>query len=208
LYVGIYGLLISPGKGIFWYAPVLIPAMYGWRFLWEKNAAATAVAAALAGSYLLFYAHLIWWYGGGCWGPRFMVPVLPFLMLAFAALIDHGLGLMGWIAIASTTALSFFVQVVSVLVSYVPYGALMDKTPEAFNHLLWDPDYSPIIAQSEYLLHRTYPFDLAFNVYPSVFLAHLQFFALIAAVVVLVAGIVIYVFDERVKASVAVTQIG
>jgi hypothetical protein len=190
-YVGVYGLLLSPGKGIFWYAPILLPALYGWKFLWKKCPEITAMLGLLIGSYLLFYAHVHWWFGGGCWGPRFMVEILPFLMIGFAALIDHGLGTIGWIVIGTAAALSFFVQITSVLVSYMPYVAMMIRTQETFGLLLWAPAYSPIFVEAKYLVHHVYPYDLAYNAYPSAFLAHVHLVALIAAIAVLASGIVI-----------------
>jgi hypothetical protein len=192
LYVGLYGLLLSPGKGMLWYAPVLIPALYGWRFLWQRNSGATTVMGTLAVTYLLFYAPVTWWFGGGCWGPRFMVEILPFLMIGFAALIDHGLGLIGWSVVGALSTLSFFIQLPSILVSYVPYIALMKTSPGGLARTLWNPAYSPIIVQTKYLLRHTYPYDLAYNAYPSTFLGWLQFGSLAAALVVFCAGTIFY----------------
>lgn len=149
----------------------------------------TAILAFLAATYVLFYSRIIWWFGGGSWGPRFMVQMVPFLMIGLAALIDHGLGLIGRIAVGATLLLSLFVQLVSLLVSSVPYEALMERTPETFDRLLWAPAYSPVIVQSGYLIHHKYPYDLAYNAYPSLFLAHLQFVAFVAAIAVFAAGI-------------------
>ncbi len=191
-YVGLYGLLVSPGKSIFWYAPILIVAVYGWRFIWIKCPRITGIVALLAATYLLFYSHIIWWPGGGTWGPRFMVQMVPFLMIGLAALIDQGLGLVGRIAVGTTMALSLFIQIVSVLVSYIPYEALMDRTSETYDRLLWIPAYSPIIIQSRYLIHHQYPYDLAYNAYPSSFLAHLQFIAFIGALAVFGVGIRVF----------------
>jgi hypothetical protein len=198
LYVGLCGFLLSSGKSIFWYAPILLPAVYGWRFLWKRLPRITAMLGIQVGSYLLFYSHVHWWYGGGAWGPRCMVQMLPFLMIGLAALIDHGLGLIGWIGVGTAAALSLFIQITSVLVSNFPYEALMERTPEAFDRLLWAPAYSPIIIQSGYLIHHKYPYDLACNAYPSPFLAHLQLSCAVAAITILGAGISLF-FGPRGK---------
>jgi hypothetical protein len=50
---GLYGMALSPGRGVFTYAPILLVG----RLLW--------------------YARWWAWYGGDVWGPRFMVPILP-----------------------------------------------------------------------------------------------------------------------------------
>jgi 4-amino-4-deoxy-L-arabinose transferase-like glycosyltransferase len=192
LYVGIYGFLFSPGKSLFWYAPILAPALYGGNVLWKKYPEMTVVLGTLGGTYLRFYSKFFQRFGGGCWGPRFMVQMLPFLMIGFAALIDQGLGLIGWIVIATTTALSFFIQVTSVLVSYIPYLAVMAKSPESFDRCLWVPAYSPVIVQAEELLQHKYANDLAYNTYPSKFLFRFQLGALIVSLVVFGGGIYLF----------------
>ncbi|MBV8362884.1 MAG: hypothetical protein JO189_33860 [Deltaproteobacteria bacterium] len=118
-----------------------------------------------------------------------MVEMLPFLMIGLAALIDHGLGLIGWIAVGTTAALSFFIQLAGVLVSYIPYVAVMIKSPEAFDRYLWVPAYSPVIVQAEDLLQHKYPHDLAYITYPSEFLFRFQLAALLASLVVFSGGI-------------------
>ena len=192
LYVGIYGFLLSPGKSIFWYAPILAPAFYGWKFLWKKYPHITLILGTLAGTYLLFYSKFSSWEGGGCWGPRYMVQMLPFLMIGLAALIDHGLGLIGWIVISTTAALSLFVQLTGVLVSYMPYVTVMIKSPEAFDRYLWDPAYSPVIVQAKDLLQHKYPYDLAYNAYPSEFLFRFQLAALLVSLVIFSSGIYLF----------------
>ncbi|MCY3802769.1 MAG: hypothetical protein OXG46_14490 [Chloroflexi bacterium] len=80
LALGVKGLLISWGKGLFLYNPILlisIPASiwfarrHGWRSL---------VFFAIPIAYLLLYSKKEVWYGGNAWGPRYLVPTLPLLV--------------------------------------------------------------------------------------------------------------------------------
>jgi hypothetical protein len=200
LYVGLYGFLLSSGKGIFWYAPILVPAVYGWRCFWKKHRRIVVVLEILVASNLLFYSHSTTWFGGGVWGPRFMVQILPFLMIGLAALIDHGLGIAGWVAVGATAVLSLFIQASSILISYIPYEGLMEQSRETFDGLLWNPANSPIIKQSGYLLRHQFPFDLAYNAYPAPYMAGFQFLALVASVVVLGIGVKLF-FDGKQQAQ-------
>jgi hypothetical protein len=75
--------------------------------------------------------------------------MLPFLMIGLAVLIDRGLGLVGWIVISMIAAVSLFIQLTGVLVSYMPYVAVMIKDQEAFDRYLWVPAYSPVIVQAK-----------------------------------------------------------
>jgi len=139
--------------------------------------------------YLLFHARLNYWWGGGAWGPRYAAGLLPFCLFGLAAMIEGGMSRQGWAAAAAVAALSVFVQVESVLVPYVPYAARMEASETLFNQLLWDPAYSPVVAQARSLLHREYPFDLASTYFASSRLAWLQASELVAALIVGTVGI-------------------
>jgi hypothetical protein len=72
---GIPGLLLSPGKGLLFYAPLCIFALFfqkDWR-LWTPFLLS-----------LVFHGMLHDWSGGTGWGPRFLFTTLPFLLLALS----------------------------------------------------------------------------------------------------------------------------
>ncbi len=72
---GIPGLLLSPGKGLLFYAPLCIFALFvqkDWR-LWTPFVLS-----------LVFHGMLHDWSGGTGWGPRFLFTTLPFLLLALS----------------------------------------------------------------------------------------------------------------------------
>ena len=77
---GLYGLLVSPGKGLFLYAPPLLLAVAGLPFFIRRAGWRAFVFVALPLVYLLVYGSKGVWHGGG-WGPRYLVPALPFVAL-------------------------------------------------------------------------------------------------------------------------------
>ncbi len=79
--VGLWGLLLSPGKGFFFYAPVLALAIPGVRRLLARDRAAALLLVGLALAPLLLHAHWWAWHGDNAWGPRYLVPVLPIVTL-------------------------------------------------------------------------------------------------------------------------------
>jgi hypothetical protein len=93
LWAGLYGLLLSPGKGLVWYAlPLLLwPLAFVqfWRRSWLAALACGLIVAAQVG----FYARVSFWHGDGAWGPRYLNIVLPFVVLPLAAYLA---GLRGW----------------------------------------------------------------------------------------------------------------
>jgi hypothetical protein len=83
----LWGLSFSLYRGIFVYMPVLLFAIYGLvhqlrdrtaphRFEW------TVMAAACGLQFLFNSTMLDFWSGGYVWGARYMVPMLPLLMLS------------------------------------------------------------------------------------------------------------------------------
>lgn len=77
--------LLFSAKGLFVLSPVLLMAFYGLYLMWKserRNEA--AVIGAIFGAYLLYNAGYWLPFGGGSPGPRFLIPVIPFLGLALA----------------------------------------------------------------------------------------------------------------------------
>ena len=89
LSVGLYGLILSPGKGIIWYAPPLLLLPIGLVLLWRRNRGVTILVGAATVATFLFYALVVFWHGDGAWGPRYLNMVLPFMVLPLVTLIDH-----------------------------------------------------------------------------------------------------------------------
>lgn len=96
LLVGLYGLLVSSGKGVLWFAPAIALAPWGFAEMSRPRAhsgeprhGVPARHAAIAGVSAWFVALLQFgtfqhWAGDGSWGPRYLVPLLPFAFLAVA----------------------------------------------------------------------------------------------------------------------------
>lgn len=184
LAVGLAGFLVSPGKSMFVYAPILIAAAIGWPRFARRHERVACSAAAVTVVYLVFFARYYAWYGGGVWGPRFLVVILPFMLLGLAALVDSVPDRL-WprVALWALAAISLAIQIVSVVVPYVPYQARMNATPELFSAFLWQPRASAVLVESVSLVKREFPPDLAPVHYHSRALAIVQTAALAGALV-------------------------
>jgi hypothetical protein len=108
---GVYGLTLSPGRGIFVYAPIVLVSFVVYRLLPRTERVMTALAIALVLARVLFFASWWSWYAGDVWGPRFLLPVLP----AFAPCVAAALArwprsallmlVIGWSAVISALGL-------------------------------------------------------------------------------------------------------
>jgi hypothetical protein len=73
-FAGLYGLTISPGRGLLFYAPLVVVAGSAAHRAWRSDPVLTATAGALLLSRIVFYAPYWGWYGGGNFGPRYVLP--------------------------------------------------------------------------------------------------------------------------------------
>ena len=83
-WVGIYGLLFSPYRGIVWYAPMVVLALVGGRACYRQQRGLTLTISGLTLATLGVFASWWSWYGGVVWGPRFLIPLLPLAMIVLA----------------------------------------------------------------------------------------------------------------------------
>jgi hypothetical protein len=89
---GIFGLWLSPYRGILWYNPVLWLALPGSILWWRSQAQPlwkrlSVLIVAFIIAQTLVYAPWWSWHGGIVWGARFLIPVLPLLMLLVAPVL-------------------------------------------------------------------------------------------------------------------------
>ncbi len=93
---GLYGLWLSPGKGALVFMPILglslglWPRFWRWHPRWGSAALASLLAYTVP---LAMYHH---WNGGGGWGPRFLLPIVPLLLLPLGEGLPRWERASGW----------------------------------------------------------------------------------------------------------------
>lgn len=150
---GVEGLLISPGKGVLWYSPPLFLALTGsWWFARRKPALALVIFGVVAATVTL-YARYYQWYGGGVWGTRFLVPVLPLLLLPAGEIIERARrGNRAAVAgVAAAALLGVYVTILGIAVPFDRYIAEASVSPEAWDAALWKIDASPLVIHARRL---------------------------------------------------------
>ncbi len=80
---GLLALLVSPGKSIILYSPPVLLAVAGFCGLWRKRASLALAIVAAATIMLIFYSLFRFVGGDWCWGPRYLLGVLPLSALAY-----------------------------------------------------------------------------------------------------------------------------
>jgi hypothetical protein len=92
--IGLYGLLLSPSRGLFIYEPYMLFAIVAAVMLKPERALAEqrllSLAYAWAATAILYATYVEWW-GGRVFGPRFLDDLAPVLFALLAWGIGHGL---------------------------------------------------------------------------------------------------------------------
>ena len=145
---GLYGLLFSPGKGLFVYNPVLLLAVGGMLLLWVRYRDLALLIGMLGVSYVLFHAPYTFWTGGWNWGPRFLIPIVPLLMLPVGLLLQELRGKVAWLIAGGLIVLSVAIQVPAVLVDHSrDMIALSEQYEQFYGKTVDEPAFSPAVRQ-------------------------------------------------------------
>ena len=108
----LYGLTLSPFRGIFILSPFLLLVFPGLYLMWKQRPDQRDVWVVLVlvmFSFMLYNAASVMWWGGFTVGPRYLVPMMPFMVLpisfAFNWLLEK---LPGRVLTAALVAISLF----------------------------------------------------------------------------------------------------
>ena len=146
----IAGNLISPGRGIFIYFPLSVLSFWGFRRLFRED----RFAAWIFGTFILgsLFLYSMWkdWGAGISWGPRFFIPIIPYLTLLsflgigliqknakqYKTVLISGLIILGWVAALQ-----------GLLFNFLEFYANLDLPQQAIpqGNYNFAPENSPII---------------------------------------------------------------
>jgi hypothetical protein len=156
-WVGLLGLLLSPGKGLLWYCPPVALGLVGFVPLMRRRPRATFLLGSVAILYLLVHSVYNHWHGSGAWGPRLILLIVPLLLLPAAEWFQRPpRKAWGRLALALLVVMGFVVQVPAVLVQ--PARALnvlynRSASPTEYTlRMLYHPADSPLLNQWRSLL--------------------------------------------------------
>lgn len=171
---GLHGLLTSPGKGLLITTPPILLALFGFPQFWRQQRRLAGAIAGVGLSFLLVYSTRRGWHGGASWGPRYLLPVLPLLLLPTVNVMRLGWGTavippsqqtLVRITVIGLAALGVMVQLSAVAIFPLNYyhlkiqqGVVQPAHLEGgrtyLQELYFDPQHSPIWGQAALALHR------------------------------------------------------
>jgi hypothetical protein len=149
---GMLGLLVSPGKGLLVFCPVLVAVLPSLPSFFRRHPPHATLTLLVAAGYVLLYGKWFMWHGGFAWGPRFLLPVIPLLCIALAPLLERLTGRLR-AALWALFALSAAIQVLGLSVDFIHYQESLIQTglplfdPVTFFH----PRYAQILGTLSFL---------------------------------------------------------
>jgi len=87
---GLAGTLVSPARGLLVYQPWVVPAI-ATAFHRFRRRIDSGLSLALGGwciVHLLLVSHFGMWWGGHCWGPRYLTDLMPALVVLAAPVVE------------------------------------------------------------------------------------------------------------------------
>jgi hypothetical protein len=123
-----FGFLFSPGKGLIFFSTTIVIALSGIKTFWKKQRLIFYAILLISAAYLIIFSLNFAWHGSiWSYGPRYILPIIPFLYLPIIYLKSHK-----WVF--ATLLFAFILQIVlisvnykrDVLNDYVVYNGLTD----------------------------------------------------------------------------------
>jgi 4-amino-4-deoxy-L-arabinose transferase-like glycosyltransferase len=129
---GILGFWVSPGKSVFLFSPILLLSLTGFWLKRKQNWLEYLWPLLTLVIFTFTYAFVRGdlWFGGTNWGPRYLVPITPWLMIASLPAIELAWqGNNRWrLALLGLALLGFAVQIGAVSVNPLRYYNILDQS--------------------------------------------------------------------------------
>jgi hypothetical protein len=135
----LFGITFSPYRGLFIVNPILLLAFPGFYYFYQNKKYRSEFWVCLTAVilFLLFNASYYMWWGGWTIGPRHLIPIIPFLIIAIAFIPFKQ---------ALEKYLLYILTIISILMMFV--GTMIDpQVPDTIRRLSWNPIFGYSLPQ-------------------------------------------------------------
>lgn len=151
---GLAGLLFSPSTSLFLYSPVALAGLVGLVAMYRRDRAGALLLLAVLVTFLVFYASLGNWIGGRSYGSRYLLVVLPLLVVAWASLLATLRGQVRTLAFLVVAVPGVVLQLPGVIVDYakVSQAAAVSRGGFTTAERQWDWRAAPLVLNTRALV--------------------------------------------------------
>jgi hypothetical protein len=142
-----FGFLFSPGKGLLFFSTTIIISFAGIKTFWKKQRLIFCCVLLISVSYLITFSLNFAWHGSiWSYGPRYILPIVPFLYLPIIYLKPQK-----WVYVTLLLAFILQLELISVnykrdvLNEYIVYNGLSDM------EYLYSVNKEPHLVQAQQL---------------------------------------------------------
>jgi hypothetical protein len=82
------GSLFSPGVGLFIFSPILLTMFFSFPDFFRKNRSDCLLLLSFFGMVLFYHGYFQYWHGLVAWGPRYLLVIIPFLLIPLGASLE------------------------------------------------------------------------------------------------------------------------
>ncbi len=178
---GLYGQLLSPGRSIFIYSPLLLIPILFWTKIRKSFHPELFAVFLLSAIYIVFYSLQYtvgtgdqglgaFWHGENSWGPRYLTPLIPLGMFLVAGIYKEFSKKLRFFIFYPLIIIGIYVGLLGILMPYqTKYFNLQSKfivnhteyTVHTYSNLL--PRYTPILNMSKNLVALIQSFPNTYN---------------------------------------------
>jgi hypothetical protein len=85
---GVIGLFLSPGAGLLIFSPILLTIGFSLYDFYKRNKSECYLFISFCVLFALQYGSMSTWHGLVSWGGRYIIPIIPFLLIMLGASIE------------------------------------------------------------------------------------------------------------------------
>jgi hypothetical protein len=142
IWLGLFGYLFSPGRSIFLYSPPVLLALFTFSGFYRKFRLEAVLFLSITAIYLVLYSAFGYWHGGWSWGPRYLLPIMPLLVIPLGYFLGSKPRMI-FVMLLAVLGIGMQILGVAVNYDYVYWDWIrMNLSPQ--NAFLFVPDISAI----------------------------------------------------------------
>lgn len=176
IYEGIWSVLLSPGRSFFLYSPILLITFLFWTKLKKPYTPEVVSFIILFLIYIYLTAVLQGgidypvWHGESSWGPRYLTPLIPFLMILVGLIYSKMSKVTRYLIFAPLVFLGIYIQLLGIIFPYqIKFAGLMSdvffngRNFNVYEYANQIPRYSPVFKMTKTLTKRILNLPNLFN---------------------------------------------